>query len=44
MTLLTSTIADELKIATQGKGLVYAIAPDCDAALFAAGHAGNAAF
>ena len=42
--LLTSTIADELKIATQGKGLVYAIAPDCDAALFAAGHAGNAAF
>lgn len=31
--LLTSTIADELKIATQGKGLVYAIAPDCDAAL-----------
>lgn len=30
--LLTSTIADELKIATQGKGLVYAIAPDCDAA------------
>ncbi len=29
--LLTSTIADELKIATQGKGLVYA--PDCDAAL-----------
>ena len=25
--LLTSTIADELKIATQGKGLVYAIAP-----------------
>ena len=42
--LLTSTIADELKIATQGKGLVYAIAPDCDAALFAAGHAGNGAF
>ena len=30
--LLTSTIADELKIATQGKGLVYAIAPDGDAA------------
>ena len=32
--LLTSTIADELKIATQGKGLVYAIAPNCDAAIF----------
>ncbi len=42
--LLTSTIADELKIATQGKGLVYAIAPNCDAAIFAAGHAGNGAF
>ena len=42
--LLTSTIADELKIATQGKGLVYAIAPKCDAAIFAAGHAGNGAF
>ena len=29
--LLTSTIADELKIATRNKGLVYAIAPfrDC---------------
>lgn len=42
--LLTSTIADELKIATQGKGLVYSIAPFSDAAIFAAGHAGNAAF
>ena len=42
--LLTSTIADELKIATQGKGLVYAIAPKCDAAILAAGHAGNGAF
>lgn len=42
--LLTSTLADELKIATQGKGLVYAIAPHCDAAIFAAGHAGNGAF
>lgn len=42
--LLTSTLADELKIATQGKGLVYAIAPFCDAAIFAAGHAGNGAF
>ena len=31
--LLTSTIADELKIATQGKGIVYAIAPFCDAAI-----------
>ncbi|GAE82489.1 alkaline phosphatase family protein [Bacteroides reticulotermitis] len=42
--LLTSTIADELKIATQGKAEVYAIAPFCDAAIFAAGHAANGAF
>ena len=42
--LLTSTIADELKVATQGKGLVYAIAPDCEAAIFAAGHGGNGVF
>ena len=39
--LLTSTIADELKIATRNKGLVYAIAPFRDAAIFAAGHTGN---
>ena len=31
--LLTSTIADELKIATRNKGLVYAIAPFRDAAI-----------
>lgn len=42
--LLTSTIADELKIATRNKGLVYAIAPFRDAAIFAAGHSGNGAF
>lgn len=42
--LLTSTIADELKIATQSKGMVYAVAPFRDAAIFAAGHAGNGAF
>lgn len=42
--LLTSTIADELKIATRNKGLVYAIAPFRDAAIFGAGHAGNGAF
>ncbi len=29
---------------TRQKGLVYAIAPYCDAAIFAAGHAGNGAF
>lgn len=42
--LLTSTIADELKIATRQKGLVYAIAPFRDAAILSAGHAGNGAF
>lgn len=42
--LLTSTISDELKIATQGKGIVYSIAPQCDAAIFAAGHTANGAF
>lgn len=42
--LLASTIADELRIATRNKGLVYAIAPFSDAAILGAGHAGNGAF
>lgn len=42
--LLTSTLADELKIATQNKALIYSIAPFSDAAIFSAGHAGNGAF
>ena len=42
--LLTSTFADELKISTRNKGLVYAIAPFRDAAILSAGHAGNGAF
>ncbi|MDR0894201.1 MAG: alkaline phosphatase family protein [Prevotellaceae bacterium] len=42
--LLTSTVADELKIATRNRGMVYAIAPTRDAAVLAAGHAGNGAF
>jgi hypothetical protein len=42
--LLTSTVGDELKIATLGKGLVYAVAPFRDAAILGAGHAGNGAF
>ncbi|KAA6344178.1 Alkaline phosphatase PafA [termite gut metagenome] len=44
MKLLTSTIADELKIATQGRGLVYAISPFRETAIFAAGHSGDGAF
>lgn len=42
--LLTSTVADELKIATLGKGQVYAIAPFRDAAILGAGHSGDGAF
>ena len=39
----TSTVCDELKIATSGKAMVYAIAPFRDAAVLSAGHAADAA-
>ena len=42
--LAVSTITDELKVATGGRALVYSIAPDADAAIFAAGHAADGAF
>ena len=42
--LLTSTLSDELKIATNNQALVYAIAPFRDAAVLSAGHAANGAF
>lgn len=42
--LAVSTIGDELKISTEGKGLVFSIAPNRDAAVLAAGHAANGAF
>lgn len=42
--LLTSTVADELKIATRNEGKVYAIAPFRDVAILSAGHAGDGAF
>lgn len=42
--LLTSTVSDELKTATQGKGLVYSIAPFRDTAILGAGHAADGAF
>ncbi len=42
--LLTSTLADELKITTRNRGLVYAVAPFRDAAIFAAGHSGDGAY
>ena len=42
--LAVSTIGDELKVATEGKALVYAISPYRDAAVLSAGHAANGAF
>lgn len=41
--LLSSTITDELKLSTQGKALVYSIAPFADMAILSAGHAADAA-
>lgn len=42
--LLASTIGDELKIASQGRSDVFAIAPDAESAILSAGHAANGAF
>lgn len=42
--LAVSTISDELKISSEGKSLVYSIAPTREAAILGAGHAGNGAF
>ncbi len=39
--LLVSTIGDELKMATDGKGLVYSVAPYREVAVLAAGHAAD---
>ena len=41
--LSTSTLGDELKVATGGKSIVYAIAPFRDAAVLSAGHAADVA-
>jgi hypothetical protein len=41
--MVTSTVCDELKMATSGKAMVYAIAPYRDAAVISAGHAADAA-
>lgn len=38
-----TTLSDELKIATEGKSLVYAISPFREVAVFSGGHAANAA-
>lgn len=42
--LCTSTLGDELKVSTAGRGIVYAIAPFRDAAVLSAGHAADGAF
>lgn len=42
--LAVSTITDELKVSTEGKALVYALAPNRDAAVFSAGHAADGCF
>lgn len=42
--LSTSTIGDELKVATEGKAKVFSIAPFDDAAIMSAGHAADGAF
>lgn len=42
--LFSSTIGDELKIASRERSDVYSIAPDPESALLSAGHAANGAF
>ncbi|MDR0742770.1 MAG: alkaline phosphatase family protein [Tannerella sp.] len=42
--MLSSTIGDELKIASKGASLVYAIAPEAECAIISAGHAADGAF
>lgn len=42
--LNVSTIGDELKVATEGKAIVYALAPFSDAAILGAGHAADGAY
>ncbi len=41
--LCSSTLGDELKVATNGRAIVYAIAPNRDAAVLSAGHAADGA-
>jgi hypothetical protein len=42
--LLSSTIGDELKIASKGSSRVYSIAPEAECAVLSAGHAADGAF
>jgi hypothetical protein len=41
--LAVSTLGDEMKVASDGKALVYAVAPFADAAVLSAGHAADGA-
>ena len=41
--MATSTIGDELKVASRGNALVYSVAADKDAAILAGGHAADGA-
>ncbi len=41
--MLTSTLGDEMKLASSGAAQVYAFAPTADAAILSAGHAADAA-
>ena len=41
--IATSTLGDELKVATKGMAVVYGIAPTVDAAILSAGHAADGA-
>ena len=42
--LAVSTIGDELKVATDGRGMVVSIAPDRESAILSAGHAADGAY
>ncbi len=42
--LSVSTITDELKVSTNGRGLVFSFSPFREAAVFSAGHAADGAF
>lgn len=42
--LQVSTLTDELKMSTQGRSIVYSVAPYREAAVMAAGHAADGAF
>jgi hypothetical protein len=42
--LSVSTLGDELKVATEGKGIVISVSPFRDSAILSAGHAANGCF